>query len=337
MGVNVGDTDPFVSNEPTNGGEGEGMGQAAINAMVASLIPGWGGPTCKVDGMATGCRLAFGLLASGGGVLAPSNAQSGVFTRFTNKTNGQVTTRWSPLTAIDTGRGTWFGYLPMGAQLGVDGHPDIFEINLAEIAAPGSRNMTYVGMLRELSSYAMHDVWLQRVSIFKAINEIEDALKNKTCASFMNGVLAELGKTYGRGRGLSFEDLFHSIPVSAFHADPKSGSIASASPDGIMIGHPEFKITIRNLFSGAAAAVLMHEITHGSPTEGNNYTHYQMADAAYTVAGSMGLLDNKLGNFGLKGVTANPNESLAKTPFEAKTINNSNSGLFTGLIMKPAK
>jgi hypothetical protein len=62
-----------------------------------------------------------------------------------------------------------------------------------------------------------------------------------------------------------------------------------------------------------------------------------MADAAYTVAGSMGLLDNKLGNFGLKGVTANPNESLAKTPFEAKTINNSNSGLFTGLIMMPAK
>ncbi len=27
MSVNVGDTDPFVSNEPTNGGEGEGMGR----------------------------------------------------------------------------------------------------------------------------------------------------------------------------------------------------------------------------------------------------------------------------------------------------------------------
>jgi YD repeat-containing protein len=68
MGVNVGDTDVFASNQPTNGGEGGGMGQAAIDAMVASLIPGWGGPKCKVDGMLTGCRFASAVSSSGAGV-----------------------------------------------------------------------------------------------------------------------------------------------------------------------------------------------------------------------------------------------------------------------------
>ncbi len=65
MGVNVGDTDPFVANEPTNGGDGEGMSQSAIDSMVAALIPGWGGPKCAIDGMITGCNLVSGMLASG--------------------------------------------------------------------------------------------------------------------------------------------------------------------------------------------------------------------------------------------------------------------------------
>ncbi|HEY3102465.1 MAG TPA: hypothetical protein VGJ69_02665, partial [Pyrinomonadaceae bacterium] len=76
MGVNVGDTDPFVSNEPTNGGDGEGMSQSSIDAMVAALIPGWGGPTCKVDGAITGCRFAFGALSSGAGVLLNPGANT---------------------------------------------------------------------------------------------------------------------------------------------------------------------------------------------------------------------------------------------------------------------
>jgi len=150
MGVNVGDEDPFISNQPTNGGDGEGMSQSAIDSMVAALIPGWGGPRCKIDGMISSCRLAFGLLSSGAGVRVSNNAPSGVFIRFTNQTNGQSTSIWSPFTAVDTPRGTWIGYVPTGAQFGVDGHANIFEINLSRIAAPGSRNMTYVGMLREL-------------------------------------------------------------------------------------------------------------------------------------------------------------------------------------------
>jgi hypothetical protein len=100
--------------------------------------------------MATGCRLAFSVLASGAGVRVSSNAPNGVFTRFINNTNGQVTTRWSPLTAVDTGRGTWTGYLPTGAQLGVDG-PNIWAINLKDIAAPGTHNMYYFGALSELA------------------------------------------------------------------------------------------------------------------------------------------------------------------------------------------
>lgn len=42
MSVNVGDSNPFASNEPTNGGDSEGMSQSAIDAIVASIIPGVG-------------------------------------------------------------------------------------------------------------------------------------------------------------------------------------------------------------------------------------------------------------------------------------------------------
>src|SRR5207244_1803531 len=159
MGVNVSDSNPFASNEPTNGGESEGMSQSAIDAIVASIVPGWGGPKCKVDGMVTGCRLAASVLSSGAGVRVSLSTPSGVFTRFSSGTTGQSTSIWSPLTVMDTARGTWIGYVPIGAQFGVDGHSNIFEINLSQIAAPGSRNLTYVGMLRELpGGYALHDV-----------------------------------------------------------------------------------------------------------------------------------------------------------------------------------
>lgn len=162
MGVNVGDSDPFAANEPTSGGQSEGMSQSTIDAIVASIVPGWGGPKCKVDFMVTGCRLATSVESSGAGVRVSLSAPSGVFIRFSSRTTGQSTSIWSPLTIMDTGRGTWAGYVPMGAHFGVDGHSNIFEINLSQIAAPGSRNLTYVGMLRELpGGYALHDVWLQ--------------------------------------------------------------------------------------------------------------------------------------------------------------------------------
>lgn len=75
MGVNTGDTDPFVSEGGGSSG-GEGMSQSAIDAMVAALIPGFGGPKCKVDGMITGCRLAFGALSSGAAVLLNPGANT---------------------------------------------------------------------------------------------------------------------------------------------------------------------------------------------------------------------------------------------------------------------
>jgi hypothetical protein len=64
-GVDVGDSDPFSSGsvgDPTEGG----MSQSAIDSMVASLMPGWGGrQQCAVDGLLTGCGFALSLEAGG--------------------------------------------------------------------------------------------------------------------------------------------------------------------------------------------------------------------------------------------------------------------------------
>jgi len=77
----------------------------------------------------------------------------------------------------------------------------------------------------------------------------------------------------------------------------------------------------------------MHEIIHGAPGGGHDYTHYEMAKAAWEVGSSMGVI-YKMENFGLKDITPNPNEDLAKTREEKQRINNFNSLLFNAILFR---
>jgi hypothetical protein len=205
---------------------------------------------------------------------------------------------------MDTPRGTWVGYVPMGAQFNVDGHWNIFEINLRQIAAPGSRNMTYVGMLRELpGSYAPPSrggtpqyYWLHsppKTSIDRDILARTDALlKNETCKKFLNAMLAELGRITGRGReGVSFGQLFEAARGSIY-SSPNLNSRGNAGQQ--LIGHPGFNIEILirptvPTDTQAAPTSIMHEIFHDAPGSGEQYNHTDMARAAFAVADAMGM------------------------------------------------
>lgn len=144
----------------------------------------------------------------------------------------------------------------------------------------------------------MHDVWLHGIPDTPIDPDIltrtEALLKYPKCSEFLNGLLGQLGKATGRGReGVSFEDLFAAARGSIF--TPNFYARGSASPDGILVGNPAFSIHIMirgNVPSDTESAptTIMHEIVHGSPREGANYSHFEMADAAYTVAGPMGIL-----------------------------------------------
>lgn len=71
-GVDVGESDPFslgATGDPTT----SGMSQSAIDSMVASLMPGWGGSQCSVDGQLVGCGLADSLLSGGAASQCPDN------------------------------------------------------------------------------------------------------------------------------------------------------------------------------------------------------------------------------------------------------------------------
>ena len=140
------------------------------------------------------------------------------------------------------------------------------------------------------------------------------------------------------GDRVSFGDLFHAIPTSAFRVNrDMKDALAHASPDGIMVGHPSFTVTIKHPDYLYAPEFLMHEIVHGSAQPGGkNYTHYEMVKAAWDVGGSMGLI-YKMENFGLKDVTPNPNEDLAETPEEKKKINNFNSALFNAILIRACR
>ncbi|MDQ2975096.1 MAG: hypothetical protein M3R69_06765 [Acidobacteriota bacterium] len=165
-------------------------------------------------------------------------------------------------------------------------------------------------------------------------SRVDTLLKNKKCSDFLNGVLAELGKATGRGRdGVSFQDLFNAARGSIY-GDPNLSSRGSASPDGILIGDSRFRITINTTTESfeSAATTIMHEIIHGSPREGRNYTHFQMASAAYNVGGPMGLLTQH--DFPTPGAEPNPREGVAKTELEKRTINNFNSSLFQNLLIQ---
>lgn len=89
--------------------------QSSINAMVASIIPGYGGPTCKVDGITTGCRLAFGAVSSGAASLVNPGATTtprivvyhgqsvlAVYRAFSDGYQGYI-----PVTANYTGNGNF--------------------------------------------------------------------------------------------------------------------------------------------------------------------------------------------------------------------------------------
>ena len=72
-GADVGTASPFGSGETGDiGGSGEGMSQASVDARVASLIPGWGGPQCVYEGLLVGCAVAESVSRSGGVVDAVS-------------------------------------------------------------------------------------------------------------------------------------------------------------------------------------------------------------------------------------------------------------------------
>ncbi len=176
MGVNLGNTDPFAP-PPTGGGEEGGITQAQMNSRYAQLLPpslgGGGGVRVFVDGFETSLMLGLAVLSSGAGVRVRANAPSGKFIKFTNTTNGQSTSRWSPLTAV----GNWVGYLPMGARVGVDG-PYTFFLDLSSIAVAESRNLGIGGNLSRLPgagflnvSFQQDVVDLSKIKIVRADNK----------------------------------------------------------------------------------------------------------------------------------------------------------------------
>lgn len=71
-GANVG-ASPFTAPEgDVNLGSGEGMSQASVNARVAQVIPGWGGPKCVYDGSLVGCGMVESIRRGGSVVDAES-------------------------------------------------------------------------------------------------------------------------------------------------------------------------------------------------------------------------------------------------------------------------
>jgi hypothetical protein len=169
------------------------------------------------------------------------------------------------------------------------------------------------------------------------LNRVETLLKKPKCTNFLNGVLAELGKATGRGReGVAFEGLFNAARGSIFSV-PAWHSRGSASPDGILIGNPSFKITIlirSDVPSDmeSAPTTIMHEIIHSSAREGANYTHFEMARAAYIVGGAMGLLTEH--DFPTPGAKPDPGYNSATSDDEKKAIDNHNSSLFQKILIQ---
>ncbi|MGH9969217.1 MAG: hypothetical protein ACREBG_15650 [Pyrinomonadaceae bacterium] len=90
-GVDLGDNDPFPI-EGGGGGEGEGLSQSGIDAMVAQLIPGFGGPQVKLDGFITSPHLAFSALSIGAAEFAPSQMYVGIYSRSQGRYVGLA--RW---------------------------------------------------------------------------------------------------------------------------------------------------------------------------------------------------------------------------------------------------
>jgi hypothetical protein len=355
MGVNLGDADPFVSNEPTNGGDGAGMSQSSINAMVASIMPGYGGPTCKVDGLVTGCRFAFGMLASGAAEKGPSQTTTGVYSRSLGTYIGIAT--WDPNQAAAgvsafglpagwsingmsfTGSGfTFSSAFPIDDMTKIYGKLGFPSLGgyLGDLVQQGYGSF---GQLSEaFVPFRLDDppLTLRAPMDVGVLTRVDELIQKPRCSQFLNEVLAELAKATGRGReGVTFEALFNSARGSIYSVNPWWAR-GSGSPDGILVGNPAFHIEIlmrdeRPGDRADAPTSIMHEVFHGAPGGGANYTHFEMADAAYTVGGRMGLLkEHDYGN----PDKPNAGYEAAKTDLEKRTIDNHNSNLFQDILIQ---
>jgi YD repeat-containing protein len=65
-GVDVGESDPLAGEPVDNQNDpGSNRSQAAIDAIVAQIVPGFGGPKCTVDGSVTSCLFAMDWIGAG--------------------------------------------------------------------------------------------------------------------------------------------------------------------------------------------------------------------------------------------------------------------------------
>ena len=168
----------------------------------------------------------------------------------------------------------------------------------------------------------------------------EELIKIPKCRNFLSGLLTQLAKATGRGReGVSFDDLFNAARGSIF-SGPNVSARGNAGPVPWVIGDPKFSIEIllRSAVptdEASAPTTIMHEIIHGATRSGQGmYSHFEMADAAYTVAGPMGILSEHDYPYH-NDPSKKPNPGLdAKTANEGAAIDNYNSSLFQDILVQ---
>ncbi|MDQ3804374.1 MAG: hypothetical protein M3416_11150, partial [Acidobacteriota bacterium] len=193
--VDVGDSDPFAgageAEDPAGGSESPT--QAAIDQMVMQLIPGYGGMTCKLDNVVTGCRFAFGLPGSGAGAHAPQETTISVvyrdqrtlavFRAFADGYQGFV-----PMTAGWVGNG-YFAPLTGGPPR-LERREEGFDTNFALLnGATGER------LLGRTPDWFLQDI--TGAEKRKFVNEIRSIVSKPACKKFFEALFTALKNQNG--------------------------------------------------------------------------------------------------------------------------------------------
>jgi len=131
----------------------------------------------------------------------------------------------------------------------------------------------------------------QRTSDAKSIlgKRLKNLLKNKQCKDFLDGLLKQLAKDTGIPTvANTFLKVFEAASFRNISGETEDLGSAFVTASGAILGINFSKA--RPGGRNSLEAITIHETAHGASRVFQGYSEFQIASAAFTVGGAMGLV-----------------------------------------------
>ncbi len=279
-GIDVGVSDPF----PPDGSGAENGGLAEFRKTVPFITPiEGGGAMCILDGLEIQC-----FRISGNSSVQCANNDCNATITLVGRSEGRVVATW----VVPAPEGWDPSY--DGTYVFNDGHPWV-----RRGGGPPRGQVYNHARLRTPQNPTNKGTRMTDAEIVKHRSAVEELLQDKTCKSFVEGVLSQIGNSHGSafsGDLLSIFDKVTSLKgwgwreAAAMNYDLGEGGsyVGNTSQPAYINLSRQNKIYGDSSSTGFVGRIVIHELLHvGGSASG--FSHWDMFRAGYSVAQSLNL------------------------------------------------